>query len=214
VTVPRERLTVVHVDPKYQRVLAVIPIGTGPGAPAPIALDANAVWVPSAADGELVRIDPRTDTVTDRFPLPHGAEPTGIALAAGSVWIADAGAGDLLRVDPGSGRIGDRISADASGELATDGSTLWVVAGDAVVDVDATNAEVTQRSETCARPRGVAPAVGRVWVAGANVLCAIDPATGSSGAVAIEGAGLATAYGASVWVSVPSTGRVIRIDPA
>jgi streptogramin lyase len=211
VTVPRERLTVVHIDPKYQRVLAVIPIGEGPGRAVPVAVDANGVWVPSA-EGDLVRIDPRTDAVVERFGLPRGVEASGLAVAGGAVWIADASSGDLLRLDPESGAVLDTLAARATGPIGVDGSTLWVPGDGQVVSVNASNGRITARRETCAGARSVAPGYGIVWVAAVRGVCAIDGAGASSGPIAIDGAGVATAYATSAWVSVPSSGTVVRVD--
>ena len=75
------------------------------GAPADVALGANAVWVSAALDDSVVRIDPTTGSV--RSTTPVGRRPAGLAAGAGAVWVANSGDGTVSRLDPGTG--GSRI---------------------------------------------------------------------------------------------------------
>jgi DNA-binding SARP family transcriptional activator/streptogramin lyase len=68
---------------------AVIPVGKGPENLEP---DAEGVWVARRNAGMIVRIDPRTNTVTRRIHL--GYKPLGMAIGAGALWVT-VGHGDL-----------------------------------------------------------------------------------------------------------------------
>ena len=58
----------------------------------------DAIWVATFYDGELVRIDPETMTVTDTVPVGDGA--IGVAYAAGSLWVATHLTGELCASIP------------------------------------------------------------------------------------------------------------------
>ena len=64
-----------------------IRVGRGVGG---VAVGAGAVWVASALDREVSRIDPTTGTIVARIPVD--GSPREIAVGAGGIWVtADAG---------------------------------------------------------------------------------------------------------------------------
>jgi DNA-binding beta-propeller fold protein YncE len=99
----------------------------------------GAIWVVSRPDfrccplvsigtGALSRIDPRTNSITETFPL--AGDPVGVAVGAGAVWVANAGSRSVIKVDPKEHRppetikIGGRPSGIAFGRGA-----VWVAVG-------------------------------------------------------------------------------------
>jgi DNA-binding SARP family transcriptional activator/ABC-type transport system substrate-binding protein/DNA-binding beta-propeller fold protein YncE len=106
----------VRVDPATGRVVKRIVIGS----PTVIAFGAEAVWIGGPYDG-VTRIDPRTNSVRHREPLPNTV--TAIAVGNGYVW-ATVGADDVIwQLDTdgniqrsfgtGSGPAGVTVSGDA-----------------------------------------------------------------------------------------------------
>lgn len=106
----------VRLDPATGRVVKRIVIGS----PTAIAFGAGAVWIGGPYDG-VTRIDPSTNTVRHREPLPNTV--TGIAVGNGYVW-ATVGADDAVwqldtdgnvqrSFDTGSGPAGVTISGGA-----------------------------------------------------------------------------------------------------
>jgi DNA-binding beta-propeller fold protein YncE len=53
------------------------------------------VWVASARDGTVTRIDAASATAAD--PIEAGEDPIGIAVGGGSVWTTNFRAGTLTR---------------------------------------------------------------------------------------------------------------------
>jgi YVTN family beta-propeller protein len=86
--------SVSRVDPKTNKVVATIAIGPDAAA-GDIAAGAGSVWV-SAPGVPIVRIDPRTNLVVQRFTGDGGG---AVLVAHGSIWVA-AGAQVTWRLDP------------------------------------------------------------------------------------------------------------------
>ena len=100
---------VVRVDPASNSVAAVIRMPEGVLSTFEIASGAGAVWVTS--DGDLLRVNPATNTVDRRLQLGVDNEHCGeqrlsirclkdVAVADGSVWVGYAVDNTLIRVNP------------------------------------------------------------------------------------------------------------------
>lgn len=76
--------TVSRIDPRSGTVAATITVSAGPIKGGDIVAAADAVWV-RATDVLAVRIDPQTNTVTERLGPPAGSG--SLAVADGSLWI-------------------------------------------------------------------------------------------------------------------------------
>jgi DNA-binding SARP family transcriptional activator/streptogramin lyase len=81
--------TVWRLNPDTRQPDAVVPVGKGP---VNVEADAYGVWAALRDAGTIVRIDPRTNTVTKRVHL--GFKPLGMAVGAGALWVT-VGHGDL-----------------------------------------------------------------------------------------------------------------------
>lgn len=93
-TLNRGNGSVTRVDAATNKVVATIQVGESAAA-GEIAAGEGSVWI-SAPGVPLVRIDPRTNTVAQRFSGDGGG---AVLVAHGSVWIA-AGPNTTWRLDP------------------------------------------------------------------------------------------------------------------
>lgn len=75
--------TIWRLNPETRQPEAVIKIGKSRGFD--IAADAHGLWAVVREVGTVVRIDPRTNSVTKTIRL--GYKPQGIAVGAGAVWV-------------------------------------------------------------------------------------------------------------------------------
>lgn len=135
-------------SPVNPQVTATIPVGPFPNA---VAVGERSVWVTvptndGSSGGEVVRIDPETNEIVARIPVP--AVPNwetgggGLAVGAGSVWVAalvDAPGGShapgggidalLLRIDPGTNQVAVQIplSGQSGADVVVADSGVWVL---------------------------------------------------------------------------------------
>src|SRR5215216_473078 len=166
-----------------------IDVGHGGG---PLMFGAGSLWVGAWSDREVVRIDPRSNRVTARFPA-GGLNPAGLAVDATTVWVVHRDTDEVVRVDPGTGRVVARIRLDplpfefAPGDrrflpslVAVGAGAGWVAsARGAVARVDAASNRVVAVIRLTRRaPVGIAVAGRIVWVAeGGHGMARIDAAT-------------------------------------
>jgi serine/threonine protein kinase len=185
----------------------------------------RAVWTfidyQSPRDG-LVRIDPRTNEVTDRIPGEYG-DIYGIDTGYGAVWAANAQFGELLRVENKSRRIVERIPVESSESIpravAAGEGGVWVVdVSPAIVSrVDPSTNEVVA-TIPIEGANSVETGLGAVWVTTDHgQMVVLNPATNTPLAtIEVGGAnigGIAIGAG-SVWVVSPDDGTVARINPS
>jgi DNA-binding beta-propeller fold protein YncE/predicted Ser/Thr protein kinase len=196
------------------------PIEVGPG-PLRLAAGEGAIWVTSAADGTLSRIDPETAELAGK-PIPVGPGVSGVAAGGGSIWVSSPETGEVLRVDPGSGRVTQRIELGGRpGAIAFGGGRVWVAdgAGAGVAAIGAARGAVLkQRIVPHAAPLRLAVGAGGLWVSSASTaairridLGSLDPAptilVGRGPAGVTVGAGL-------VWVANSRAATVTRVEPS
>lgn len=158
--------TLWRIDAESGRVLARIPIGPNPIPP--VAAE-GAVWVLTAGDRVLTRIDPATNAPLD---VEVGLAPWGVAGGAGSVWIGDAGRDrEVWRLDPTTGEALARIplAGEEVRGLAFGRGLLWVATGSGVTVIDPETDKVSGRIQLGefapdTGPIGVGYLNGEVWV--------------------------------------------------
>jgi YVTN family beta-propeller protein len=136
-----------------------------------LAVGGGYVWATSSDAGEVLRIDPVSDTIT---PVRVGGFPVGIAVAAGSVWFVERDRAELGRLDP-------RTLQPVGKPMRVGGAPAWLApaahylfVGDAVRGtvsrVDVRSGKAVGRPIRVAPPAkaasglAVAPAGGSVWV--------------------------------------------------
>lgn len=204
--------------------------GGGPSVSAPIeagrpplhlAVDPQAVWVTSAPDGTLSRIDPETAAVAGQ-PLHLEKGIAGVATGAGSVWLSSPRRGEVLRVDPASGQLTGRVDVGGRpGAIVFGGGRVWVAddSGSGVTAINAAGGRIFKRGiPPHAAPLRLAVGAGAVWASSASTgaVRRIDLGTATAGAPIPAGRGPAgvTVGGGLVWVANSRVDRVTRVDPA
>jgi YVTN family beta-propeller protein len=227
--------SVYRIDPETNRVIAIIPLGSPTQvsvASLGIAATADSVWVTNRwgteemPDGSIVRIDPQSNHIVMRLALgasPEQGGPTAIAADSGAIWVGVPSTKSVFRVNPATNSVVAEVPKlhCAGGQLATDGSNLWVADCTAVHRIDTRSNAIAQ---TIPMPRatgqgvlGVAVGLGSVWVQ-AGPLVRINPASGAViGVMALEDVWndclYSIAFGFdSVWVR--QFDRIVRIQPS
>ena len=108
-----DRARLLRIDPVSGRPTASIPLGGGLVPEGSVAAGTGGAWaIVNAPSGvRLIRIDPATNRVTGRFPVPLSA--AGVRTGLGGVWVTDPGQGRLLRIEPRTGRVVARTKTGA-----------------------------------------------------------------------------------------------------
>jgi YVTN family beta-propeller protein len=151
--------------------------------PIGMASDGEALWVLTEG-GQLVRIDPTTNTVSDTVGL-DGAPYlyNGIAADASGVWATRWSPGLVYRVDPTTRATTARIETNFAKGVLVDGGAVWVANTH-----DGTVSQIDPATNKVAETI----TVGRAGNSGPNWLA--------------SGLG-------SIWVGIPNESRLVRIDP-
>jgi sugar lactone lactonase YvrE len=204
-----------------------------------VAVQGNAVW---AAHGcAISRVDPRTNRVVAKVPLPpvrDGCWVTGMAVGASGLWVSQSSE-RLLRVDPRSGRVVAALALFGVAAPVVAAGGVW--AGccwsgiqsrhpvGSLVRVDPASMRVVARIRLAGLPTAVGAGPSGLWVTGAGgPIWRVDPARGrvvatirvpgGLGGLPREGpageAGEVLVGRGAVWVADPASGRVLRVDPA
>jgi len=113
--------TVTRIDPSTGRIAAdAIALCCRPSG---IAAGAGAVWVTSAPEDTLQKLDPGSNRVAATIPAGDG--PSSIA-ADGAVWVANAQDGTVWRLDPSGSLVAEIDVQGHPGGLAVGGGLVWV----------------------------------------------------------------------------------------
>jgi outer membrane protein assembly factor BamB len=144
---------VVRLDPVTRKVIARIPVGTGP---TDVLTTGDAVWVvvnPAQQASTLVRIDPERNRVTARVAIPRVSVWPKLLGDDRAIWVL--GQEQAVRFDPPRGAIADTVTWNfSSGAFARSfglaGDDLWARAEDgALLRFDAhTGARAGQATST------------------------------------------------------------------
>jgi DNA-binding beta-propeller fold protein YncE len=196
------------------------PIHVGQG-PLRLATGERSVWVTSARDGTLSRIDSVTGALVGK-PLRLERGVSGVAVGARSVWVASPRTGEVLRIDGDAGSVEDRIEVGGRpGALTFGGERVWVVdeKGGGVSAINAQGGGVFKRGiAPHAAPLRLAAGAGAVWVSSASrgTVVRIDRATAIASTPVRVGRGPAgiTVGGGFVWVANSRSDTVTRVDPS
>jgi ABC-type transport system substrate-binding protein/DNA-binding SARP family transcriptional activator/streptogramin lyase len=151
--------TVSRVNPITGKV-TTIPLA---GQPSGVTVGPEGVWVASASTGQLLLINPHTNTVDQVKEI--GGTLAGVAVGGGSVWVANAGEQAVSRFDPGSGTVTNINVGKAPLGVAYGNGTAW-----AADTLDGTIARIDPRSNSVrliqvgAAPSAVAVEGKRLWM--------------------------------------------------
>jgi serine/threonine protein kinase len=199
-----------RIDPKRNKVVDTIGVASNPSA---VAVGAGRVWVGSAEDQRVLRIDPRTNQITGTVT---STGPNSIAVTPDYVFVANEDA-ILTRIDPKTleysiaSNMGNR--AVAVGEDA-----IWTVGYRGLVHVNREGSIVKRVSPAGFSPFAVATGAGAVWVLDYKLqsLWQIDPRTdGIRRRIRLGFAPGGLAFGRGrVWVTDNGGDAVVAIAPA
>jgi serine/threonine-protein kinase len=198
-------------------VSAPISIGRGPLR---VATGQRSVWVTSAHDGTLSRIDSATGSLAGR-PLRLGRGVAGVAVGERSVWVASPRTGEVLRIDGDTGTVEDRIEVGGRpGAIAFGGDRVWVAdeSGRGITAINGQGGRVLKRRiAPHIAPLRLAVGAGGLWVSSAETgtVRRIDLGTALAGPPIVVGRGPSgvTVGGGVVWVANSRSDSVTRVDP-
>jgi virginiamycin B lyase len=211
--------SVTRIDPKTNKVLAEIKVGSKPCSG--LAVGFGSLWVPNCGDKTLTRVDLKTGEIKATIPTTIGDSEGGIVTGAASVWLMTDTKGALARFDPDTNKVVAEISLPAgSFGIAFGEGSVWVTSSthDLVSRVDARTNLVVQSINVGKKPRFLTVGAGAVWVLnqGDGSVSRIDPKTNKVAAtieVGVPGNGGDIDVGeGSVWVTSFEF-PISRIDP-
>jgi YVTN family beta-propeller protein len=178
----------------------------------------------TTAGSELVRIDPATNRVVGRIPLP-GANT--VATGLGSVWVTGTVANKraVIRISPVTTEVQAEVALEpfrvvVAADLAVGAGAVWMLGGEAVYRLDGASGELTRIPMRAADVARTAIAAGDegVWVSnpGKGAVERIHPpARPGVRTIALgRSAGGLSLAGGSIWVTSDGEGLLTRIDPA
>jgi virginiamycin B lyase len=176
----------------------------------------SGVWLVSSGH-ELLHLDPVTNAVDGRWPLPAGA--AAVRAGLGSVWVTISDTGGLLKIDPADPRTSRAIAVGGGPRfLAIGEDSVWVMnqADGTVSRIDASGTVVAtiDVSDVPIRGGDIAVGGGSVWVrTEQDLVVRIDPATNAidrrygppsgSGSVAVDDT--------AAWVTAHDTSSLWRL---
>jgi virginiamycin B lyase len=211
--------TVARLDPKSNKVLAMVPVGNKPCSG--LAIGFGSLWVPLCGDQALARVDLKKGEVTTTIPIGIGDSEGGLAEGAGSIWLVTDKKGTLARIDPATNKVVAEIQVPAgSFTVAFGEGAVWVTGTESNV-LTRINPDTNLVVETI--PVGKAPRFltiggGFIWTLNQTNgdVSKVDPKTNKVVAtieVGVPGGGGEIAFGeGSVWVTSFEF-PISRIDP-
>jgi virginiamycin B lyase len=209
--------TVARLDARTGRLEATIPV-IGHVSPGQLAVDAEVVWVKAGA--RLWRLDPATNTMTDRT---GDWEVVGGDLAAvdGLLWLSGRTrdrAGQIVRVDSSTSRVVDRFRTDGDGALAFGGGDVWVagIGTKTIYRYDPASARLLARIPIGTVAKRLTAVSGSLWVSSdSGQVTRIDMATNRiTGGFQVSGSAPAVVAGlGSVWIVDAASDALLRLQP-
>ncbi len=181
----------------------------------------TSLWVPSCAEGTLVRLDPKTGKPTATIAGGAPTVPGGIAASTDSIWILTDGKTTLSRIDPDQNAIvGEFRLPSGCRSLIFAETALWIACPslNQVLRINAATNLIEKTIEVSDAPVSVAAGEGSIWAfcKKEGKVERIDPKTNKViKSIAIETPGLdgaITVGEGSVWVS-QSGAPITRISP-
>jgi len=190
------------------------------GAGALAAVD-DAVWVTNRAAGTAIRIDPKTNKVTQT--IAAGQAPCGSPVGGfGSLWVSLCGLPGVARVDLTSHLVTATIKTNVGGEsqsMAIGVGSLWLLTdgNGTLARFDPTTNAAVAEAYLAGGSNALAFGQGALWATSGsgNLLTRIDPNTNVVvETIAVGKAPRAVAVGeGAVWTLNQGDGTVSRVDP-
>jgi streptogramin lyase len=199
------------------RALARIDISIGPDW---LAAGAGSIWVRTDS-GDVVRIDPPTNTVAARIPVAGPAVENlcqGLGADDTAVWSC-APDGDVVRIDPATNRIAATVSVGKfsdQGHLPLAFGHLWLLTGDGSTLVGLAHDAVDVTVDLGTRCNDLAATATSLWASclTGDQVVQVDPVAHQviSRVTGLDTARLVAAAGGRVWVTF--LGGLAQIDEA
>ena len=206
--------------------------------PVALAEGAGAVWIVSAVDRKLVRLDPATgEIINEVFLADDVGPPADVTIWRGSVWVRTVGASQsqsqilpaVVRIDAATDQILATMFLDhGTSAVAIGARGVWSTSGGGqVFRRDVPGGKIGVSGQGPAPSVAVAVGEGGVWALGGGkqvvdtgspipgTLARMDPGTGSMTSSTEVGRNpryLAVGEGAA-WVVSSVDGAVFRVDP-
>ena len=200
--------TVARLDPKTNKVLAMVPVGNKPCSG--LATGFGSLWVPLCGDQGLARVDLKEGKVTATIPIGIADSEGGLAEGAGSIWLMTDKKGTLSRIDPATNKVVAEIQVPSgSFTVAFGEGAVWVTGTETNV-LTRVNPETNLVVETIPvgkSPRFLTIGGGFVWTLNqtSGDVSKVDPKTNKvvgTIEVGVPGPGGEIAFGeGSVWVT-------------
>jgi YVTN family beta-propeller protein len=155
---------VARIDPTTNRVTKTFDFPNSDG-PAFLAFGAGSLWIATAAEGSIWRIDPRTNEIAMHTKL-HGGWVQDIAVVDGYAWLPVQGDGAVWQVDRNGNVLRSIPTGDVPVALGVGNGRLYVAneRSDTISRIDPGTGSVTS-VPVGHSPESAVVAGGRVWVA-------------------------------------------------
>ena len=220
---------VVRVDASSNEAIATIEVGYGSED---LAVSGDALWVikdrQQGTGFEVARIDPTTNQVAARHPLPYSTSGNArLAFGHGSLWalVSSGPTGYLLRLDPTDGSVLTSTGLSCPGGLSVDADGAWITDqcpepnGWRLLRIDPTDGSVTEAIPSpvngpIATARGTIARATAIWAEPALAWWSI-PGSTEPQTIAIDGIesiGEIDIVGDTVWIGTEGPASVIRVD--
>jgi len=217
--------TVHRLDPKTNKVVAAVTVGTRPCSG--LAAGFGTVWVPNCGDrsGEgksVSRIDMKTNEVVATLPIGPAQSEGGVATGAGSFWMVCDQKGVLSRIDPATNKvIAEIVVPEKSAAVNFGEDAAWVTtpAANTLTRVDPKTNQATATVAVGPGPRFLTVGAGSIWTLnqGDGSISRVDGKTAMVIATieaGIPGPGGEIAFGEGhVWATIFQI-PITEIDPA
>jgi virginiamycin B lyase len=117
--------TVARLDPKTNKVIAMVPVGNKPCSG--LTTGFGSLWVPLCGDQALARVDLKEGKVTATIPIAIADSEGGLTQGAGSIWLVTDKKGTLARMDPATNKVVAEIQVPpGSFTVAFGEGAIWV----------------------------------------------------------------------------------------
>jgi hypothetical protein len=157
--------TISRIDAQTHALAATFSVG---GTPRSVVAAFGWLWV-GTTEGQVHRVDPRTDLVDESWTLPNAGETTAFAPDVGAGWLAEAPNGvwagshrALSRIDPETSRLVPR-EISTWGPMAYGFGSLWVL-GTELERVSAATGKIVGIVDLVGGRADIATGFGSVWV--------------------------------------------------
>jgi streptogramin lyase len=209
--------TVSRLDVRTGRLQATISVASDFFSPTELTVDADAVWVRD--DARLWRLDPATNTVTER--TGDWEIGGGLAVVDGVLWLSGrtrTGAGQIVRVDPSTSRVVDRFPTGGDGVLAVGSGDVWVagITTQTIYRYDPASRQLLAEIPIGVVAKHLTADADSLWVSSdSGRVTRIDMATNQvAGTFQVDGRAPAAVVGlGSVWIVDTANAALLRLQP-